>query len=70
MATPFVQGRLLDRDLEYTIQSSCANSGRPMEIAIDSDLNIGQVTEGARPMYSMALIDTEKMKEKSIIDVF
>ena len=41
-----------------------------MEISVDSDLNIGRVTEGADPMYSMALMDTETMKEKSIIDVF
>ena len=70
MATPFVQGRLFDQNLEYTIHSSCSNSGRPIEIDIDSDLNISRVTAGASPMYSMALIDTEKMKEKSIIDVF
>ena len=65
-----MQGRLQDKDLEYTIHSACANSGRPIEIAVDSDLNIGQVTEGARPMYSMALMNTETMTEKSIIDVF
>ena len=41
-----------------------------MEIAVDSDLTIGRVTDGADPMYSMALVDTEKMKEKSIVDVF
>ena len=56
--------------MEYTINSTCANSGRSLEINVDSDLNIGQVTDGARPMYSMALMDTEKMREKSIIDVF
>jgi hypothetical protein len=65
-----VQGRLSDQTLEYTISSRCSNSGRPIEIDIDSDMNISRVTEGASLMYSMALIDTEKMKEKSIIDVF
>jgi len=65
-----VQGRLLDQDLQYTIHSKCSNSGRTIEIVVDSDLNIGSVTDGATPMYSMALVDTEKMREKSIIDVF
>jgi len=65
-----VQGRLQDRNLEYTIHSSCSNSGRPIEIVIDSDLNISSMTQGSTPFYSMALMDTEKMKEKSIIDVF
>ena len=65
-----MQGRLSDRNLEYTIHSSCANSGRLIEIEVDSDLNIGRVTDGARPMYSMALMDTETMTEKSIVDVF
>jgi hypothetical protein len=49
---------------------TCASSGRPIEIGMDSDLNIRTVTQGATPMYSMTLMDTETMKEKSIIDVF
>ena len=65
-----MQGRLQNQNLEYTINSRCANSGKPLEIGIDSDLNIRTMTQGAAPMYSMALIDTERMKEKSIIDVF
>jgi len=65
-----VQGRLQDQDLEYTIHSTCSNSGRPIEIGIDSDLTIGRVTDGASPMYSMALMNTDTMKEKSIIDIF
>jgi hypothetical protein len=33
-------------------------------------MNITGMTEGAEPMYSMALLNTDKMKEKSIVDVF
>jgi hypothetical protein len=65
-----VQGRLKNQNLEYTIHSRCASSGKPLEISIDSDLNISSITEGAAPMYSMALVNTEKMKGKNIIDVF
>jgi len=65
-----VQGRLQNQNLEYTIHSRCASSGKPLEIGIDSDLNISSMTVGAAPMYSMALMNTDKMKERSIIDVF
>jgi hypothetical protein len=45
-------------------------SGREIQIEIDCALNITGMTEGADPMYSMALINTDKMKEMSIVDVF
>jgi hypothetical protein len=65
-----VYGNLQDKDLTFTINTKCANSGREIQIEIDSALNIISMTEGADPMYSMALINTDKMKEKSIVDVF
>jgi hypothetical protein len=65
-----VYGRLQNKDLTFTINSECANSGREIQIEIDSALNITGITEGADPMYSMALINTDKMKEMSIVDVF
>jgi hypothetical protein len=69
-ATPFVYGRLQKMDLDFTIHSKCANSGKPIRIELDSDLNINSMTEGSDPMYSMALINSDRMKELSIIDVF
>lgn len=69
-ATPFVYGSLLNKDLTFTINTNCANSGKQIQIEIDSEMNIISMTEGADPMYSMALINTDKMKEKSIVDVF
>ena len=63
-------GRLQNRDLTFTINTQCANSGKKIQIEIDSELNITGMTEGADPMYSMALINTVKMKEMSIVDVF
>jgi hypothetical protein len=65
-----VYGRLQNKDLTFTINSECANSGREIQIEIDSALNITGMTEGADLMYSMALINTDKMKEMSIVDVF
>jgi hypothetical protein len=65
-----VYGRLKNRELNFTIQSECANSGRQIEIELDSDLNITGMTEGSDPFYSMALINTARMKELSIVDIF
>jgi hypothetical protein len=65
-----VYGRLQNKDLTFTINTNCANSGKQIQIEIDSEMNIISMTEGADPMCSMALINTDKMKEKSIVDVF
>ena len=40
-----MQGRLQNQNLEYTINSKCASSGKPLEIGIDSDLNIDGTPE-------------------------
>ncbi|MFC1524435.1 hypothetical protein ACFL6N_06550 [Thermodesulfobacteriota bacterium] len=65
-----MQGRLTNSDLTYTIDTTCANSGKPIKIELDSDLNITGITEGESPMYCLVLINTDKMKEQSIVDVF
>ena len=41
-----------------------------MKIELDGNLNIISVNEGSDPMYSIALIDTAKTKEPSIVDIF
>jgi len=65
-----VQGRLRNRNLTYTIDTTSANSGRPIKIELDCELNIIGMTEEASPMYCLVLINTDKMKETSIVDVF
>ena len=70
IATPFVYGRLQNEELFFTVNSECANSGKPMEIELDSDLNIINVDEGSEPMYCIAIMDTAKTKEPSIVDIF
>jgi len=65
-----VYGRLQNKDLTFTINTKCANSGKEIQIDLDSEMNITGMSEGSEPMYSMALINTDKMKEKSIVDVF
>jgi len=65
-----VYGRLQNKNLNFTIDTKCANSGKKIRIELDSDMNITSMTEGVDPFCSMALINTDKMKEKSIVDVF
>jgi hypothetical protein len=65
-----VYGRLQSKKLTFTINTKCANSGKKIQIEVDSDMNIISMSEGADLFYSMALINTDKMKEKSIVDVF
>jgi hypothetical protein len=65
-----VYGRLQDKDLSFTIETNCTNSGRQLQIELDSEMNITGMTEGANPMISMALMNTDRMKEPSIVDVF
>ena len=70
IATPFVYGKLRNEKLFFTVNSECANSGKPVKIELDSDLNIISVGEGSEPMYCVALMNTAKTKEPSIVDIF
>ena len=63
-------GRLQKKDLFFTIQAECANSGRQIEIAIDSELNIANVTDGSEPMFCLPLVSLAKTKSPGIVDVF
>jgi len=65
-----VYGRLQKKKLSFTIQSQCANSGRQIEIALDSDLNIANVTDGSDPMFCLPFVSLAKTKRPSIVDLF
>jgi len=65
-----VYGKLQEKELSFTIQSKCANSGRQMEIALDSELNITHVPDGSDPMFCIAITPLAKTKSPSIVDVF
>jgi len=56
--------------LSFTIQAECANSGRQIEIVLDSELNITKVTDGSDPMFCLPLVPLAKTKSPSIVDVF
>ncbi len=63
-------GRLLKKELSFTVQAKCANSDRPIEIALDSELNITKVTDGSAPMFCTPLVSLAKTKQPSITDIF
>ena len=63
-------GRLQEKELSFTIQTECAHSGRQIEIALDSELNITDVTEGADPMFCVPLVSLAKTKRPGIVDIF
>jgi hypothetical protein len=67
---PFVQGQLRGEPLEFVIRSSCAQSGRPLEIEIGSDLRYHVVQEGAEPRVFVPQVDFDKLDDPSIIDAF
>jgi hypothetical protein len=53
-----------------TINTECANSGKPIKIEFDSDLNIRYIDEGSDPMVCVAKINMLEIKESSIVDIF
>lgn len=70
IATPFVQGRLRDRETSFIIKTECSISGQPMQIEIDDHLKIKHVEEGADPHIFVPSIDLSTTKEPNIIDIF
>ena len=69
-AAPFVYGKLMQKELSFTIQARCGNSGKQMEIILDSDLSIKEVTPGADPMFCLPIVQLANTNEPSIVDIF
>jgi len=53
-----------------TIDTECANSGKPIRIEIDSDLNIRCVDDGSDPMICVPKVNVFEAKEPGIVDIF
>jgi len=70
LATPFVQGRLRNEKLTVTVRTECAHCKAPMEMTIDSDLNITCRDSEYRPMVFMPDVDLLNLKDESIINAF
>ena len=70
MATPFVQGRLLQKDLGCTIETVCAVSGRPIHFELDSELRYAVRPPAEKPLLMIPLIKLGDLDAPSIVDDF
>jgi hypothetical protein len=69
-AAPFVQGRLRNTALTITINTECAHCGRPMEIEVDSEINVRVKDQGCDPIAFVPDVNLFPLKDKSIINAF
>ena len=70
MATPFVQGRLLEKDLGCMIETECAVSGRPIHFELDSELRYTVRPPAEKPLFVIPLIDLPNLDSPCIVDDF
>jgi hypothetical protein len=70
MATPFVQGKLLDKDLSCTVKTECAVSGRSIVIELESDLSYRVRPPAERPVFFIPMIDLPNLDAPCIVDDF
>jgi hypothetical protein len=70
VATPFVQGRLLKKDLGCVIETECAVSGQPIRFELDSDLRYTVQPPAERPLFVIPLIDLPNLDAPCIVDDF
>jgi hypothetical protein len=60
----------MQKKLDFNINARCANSGRDIEIKLNSDLDITHVTKGAYPMFCLPIVPLANTKHPSIVDAF
>jgi hypothetical protein len=65
-----VQGQLRDEPLDFTIETTCARSGKSIQIEIDSQLAYRVRQEDADPIIFVPIVDVDKLNDPSIIDAF
>jgi hypothetical protein len=70
VATPFVQGRLLEKDLGCEIETKCAISGRPIVFELDSEFRYGVRPPAEKPVFMIPMIDIRNLDAPCIVDDF
>ena len=70
MATPFVQGRLLEKDLGCEIETECAISGRSIVFELDSELRYTVQPPAEKPVFFIPMIDFFNLDSPCIVDDF
>ncbi len=71
MATPFVQGQLLKKNLSCTVETECAVSGREIAFEIESNLQHRLRTPvEEQPLLFIPIINLGDLDAPSIVDDF
>lgn len=70
MATPFVQGHLLEKDLACTITTECAISGREIVFELRNDLGYQVRPPAEQPVFFVPMIDLPNLDAPCIVDDF
>ena len=67
-AAAFVLGRVLGQSLRVDIRSMCGHSGRPLRLAVASDLTWRVITKGAQPLLFVPSVNWEGFRGPNIIN--
>jgi len=67
---PFVQGRLLEKDLGCEIETKCSVSGRPVVFELDSEFRYGVRPPAEKPVFMIPMIDIRNLDAPCIVDDF
>jgi hypothetical protein len=70
VATPFVQGRLLEKDLGSEIETECEISRRPIVFELDSELRYNVRPPAEKPVFFVPMIDFFNLESPCIVDDF
>jgi len=70
VATPFVQGHLLDKDLSCSITTECAVSHRTIVFEMESDLSYRVRPPAEQPVLFIPMIDLTNLDAPCIVDDF
>ena len=65
-----MQGHLLAKNLNCTVETECAVSGREIVFEIENDLNHRVRTSGKQPMLFIPIINLGDLDAPSIVDDF
>jgi hypothetical protein len=56
--------------MSFTIHTSCAHCGQPLQFEMDNHLNYTVQEKDAAPIVFSPLVDFGKLEDPSIIDAF
>jgi hypothetical protein len=70
MATPFVQGRLLNQFLRIDIRTKCAHCNEAIHFNLDSQMRYAIHTSGAEPLIFQPHVNWDEFSEANIIQAY